>query len=106
MPKSIQKYKEQLDGRCMLVRKCEVLPIEAIVRGYLTGSAWKEYAEKATVHGMTDIKQGLVESSKFPEPLFTPSTKAEIGDHDENISPEQSMSIRQCYICFLFELAN
>ena len=69
----------------MLCRRAEMLPIECIVRGYLTGSAWKEYRATGTMHG-TELPDGLLESSALPEPVFTPSTKAEVGDHDENIS--------------------
>lgn len=72
-----------LAGRAMLVRKAEMLKIECIVRGYLTGSAWKEYKASGTMHG-TPLPAGLLESSKLPEPVFTPSTKADVG-HDENI---------------------
>ena len=73
-----------LAGRSMLTRKAEMLPIECIVRGYITGSAWKEYQASGTMHG-TDMPAGLKESDRLPEPVFTPSTKAEIGEHDENI---------------------
>ncbi len=75
-------------GRIMLCRRASMLPIECIVRGYLSGSAWKEYREHGTVHGMP-MPEGLVEASKLPEPIFTPSTKAESG-HDQNISFEQA----------------
>lgn len=74
-----------LAGRVMLCRRAEMLPIECIVRGYLTGSAWKEYRATGTMHG-TELPEGMLESSALPEPVFTPSTKAEVGDHDENIS--------------------
>jgi len=87
MPEEVRLYKDQLEGRAMLVKKAEVVPLEAIVRGYLTGSAWAEYKKSGTVHGIT-LPTGLVESQKLSEPLFTPSTKAAQGDHDENISPE------------------
>lgn len=86
MPQTVQKYAEQVRGRSMLVRRLRVLPIEAIVRGYITGSAWKEYRKSGTVHGIA-MPAGLQESQAFPEPIFTPSTKAEQGDHDENIHP-------------------
>ena len=75
---------EMLRGRSMLVRKCQPLPVECIVRGYLAGSGWKEYKKQQTVCGIR-LPAGLVESSQLPEPIFTPSTKAETG-HDENIS--------------------
>ena len=73
------------EGRVMLCHKAEMLPIECIVRGYLTGSAWKEYRSAGTMHG-TALPAGLLESAQLPDPVFTPSTKAAVGDHDENIS--------------------
>ncbi|KAF8159874.1 phosphoribosylaminoimidazole-succinocarboxamide synthase [Crassisporium funariophilum] len=88
MPEEVRKYKDQLDGRAMLVRKAEVVPLEAIVRGYLAGSAWSEYKQNGTAHGIT-MPEGMIEGQKLPKPFFTPSTKAEQGAHDENISPEQ-----------------
>src|SRR5437879_2998267 len=75
---------EDLAGRAMLVRRAEMLPIECVVRGYLAGSGWKEYARAGTLHGL-ELPAGLQESDRLPEPLFTPSTKATEG-HDENIS--------------------
>ena len=87
MPESVQKYASQVEGRSMLVRRLKVLPIEAIVRGYITGSAWKEYRTSGTVHGIP-MPEGLQESQAFPQPIFTPSTKADQGDHDENIHPD------------------
>ena len=78
-------YREELRGRSMLVRKAEPLPVECIVRGYLSGSFWKAYQKDTTVCGFP-LPPGMVESDKFPEPLFTPSTKADLGEHDENIS--------------------
>ena len=78
---------EPLEGRSMLVRKTEVVPIECVVRGYLSGSGWKEYSKQGTVCGLK-LPAGLSESDRLPEPIFTPSTKAETG-HDENISFEQ-----------------
>ncbi|KAI0642408.1 SAICAR synthetase [Trametes meyenii] len=92
MPEEIRKYKDTLEGRAMLVRKAKVIPLEAIVRGYITGSGWSEYKKSGTVHGIP-LPTGLVESQKLPEPLFTPSTKAEQGQHDENISPEKAASL-------------
>jgi phosphoribosylaminoimidazole-succinocarboxamide synthase len=80
-----------LAGRAMLVRRAEMLPIECIVRGYLSGSAWKEYRATGTMHG-TPLPDGLQESDRLPEPVFTPSTKAETG-HDENISFEQAVEL-------------
>lgn len=83
------KYRLQLEGRSLLVQRHELIPLECIVRGYITGSAWKEYQQRGTVHGHTMVA-GLQESQQLPESLFTPSTKAEQGDHDENISVEQA----------------
>lgn len=80
-----------LQNRSMQVRKLKILPIEAIVRGYITGSAWKEYQKSGTVHGIK-IAPGLKESEAIPDgPIYTPSTKAEQGEHDENIHPDQGM---------------
>ncbi len=76
----------------MLVRKAEMLPIECIVRGYITGSAWKEYQREGTMHG-TQLPDDLLEASRLPEPVFTPSTKAEEGLHDENISFAQAVDL-------------
>ncbi|KAI9151016.1 Bifunctional purine biosynthetic protein ade1 [Blastocladiella emersonii ATCC 22665] len=92
MPAKVQQYRAQLDGRCLLVKKLTVLPIEAIVRGYITGSGWKEYQAKGTVCDIP-LPAGLVEAQQLPTPLFTPSTKAEIGDHDENIHPSKVAEI-------------
>ena len=78
-------------GRVMLCRRADMLPIECIVRGYLTGSAWKEYRTSGTMHGQS-LPEGLVESSKLPEPVFTPSTKAAEG-HDENISFDRAVEL-------------
>ena len=82
----------EIAGRSMLVKKVEMLPIECIVRGYITGSAWKEYKANGTMHG-TPLPTDLQESEKLPEPVFTPSTKAEDGLHDENISFTQAADI-------------
>ena len=82
----------EIAGRSMLVKKVEMLPIECIVRGYITGSAWKEYKANGTMHG-TPLPTNLQESEKLPEPVFTPSTKAEDGLHDENISFTQAADI-------------
>ena len=79
-------------GRVMLCRRAEMLPIECIVRGYITGSAWKEYQREGTMHG-TALPADLLESSQLPEPVFTPSTKAEQGDHDENISFDRAVDL-------------
>ncbi|KAJ2722126.1 Bifunctional purine biosynthetic protein ade1 [Coemansia sp. Benny D115] len=92
MPESVQKYADQLRGRSLLVKRVEVLPIEAIIRGYLAGSGWKEYQKKGSVCDIP-LPSGLRESEKLPQPLFTPSTKAEYGDHDENIHPDRCAEI-------------
>ena len=84
-PEEFAEYRDYLAGRAMLVKKAQTIPIECIVRGYLTGSGKKTYDENGTVCGI-QLPEGLTEASKLPEPLFTPSTKAAIGDHDENIS--------------------
>jgi len=83
---------KQLDGRGMVVKKLKPLPVEAIVSGYLVGAGWKEYKKKQSVCGIA-LPEGLKQASQLPEPLFTPSTKAEQGDHDENISFEQLVEI-------------
>jgi len=90
-PQVLRKYSDALDGRSMLVRKAKPLPVECIVRGYLSGSGLKEYREKSTVCGIT-LPGGLSDSSRLAEPIFTPSTKAEAG-HDINISFEQMAGI-------------
>ena len=81
---------DRFNGNSMLVKKLNMLPVECIVRGYITGSGWASYKENGTVCGIK-LPEGLKESDKLPEPIYTPSTKAEIGDHDENISYEQSV---------------
>jgi phosphoribosylaminoimidazole-succinocarboxamide synthase len=83
---------DDLAGRIMLCRRAEMLPIECIVRGYLTGSAWKEYRASGTMHGQR-LPPGLQESDRLPEPVFTPSTKAEVGIHDENIPYERAVEL-------------
>ncbi len=83
---------DRFKGRSMLVRKLKMLPIECIVRGYITGSGWESYKKDRKVCGIP-LPEGLKECSKLPEPLYTPSTKAELGDHDENISFERSVEI-------------
>lgn len=94
LPKALSepKYKNQLVDRSLLVHKYKLVPLEVIVRGYITGSAWKEYKTKGTVHGVK-IDEELKESQEFPTPIFTPSTKAEQGEHDENISVEQAAEL-------------
>ena len=91
-PGTCQPYKDQLQGRSMLVKKAKPLPVECIVRGYLSGSFWKAYQKSETVCGFT-LPNGMVESDKFEKPLFTPSTKADQGEHDENISISQMEDI-------------
>jgi phosphoribosylaminoimidazole-succinocarboxamide synthase len=88
MPPKVQKYRDQLEGRCLLVRRLKVIQVEAIVRGYITGSGWAEYKKKGTVSDIP-LPAGLRECERLPAPLFTPSTKAEIGQHDENIHPDK-----------------
>ena len=82
----------QFTGNSMMCRKLRMLPVECIVRGYITGSGWASYQKNGTVCGIR-LPEGLKESDKLPEPIYTPSTKAEIGDHDENISYEQSIEL-------------
>ena len=91
-PRDCRPYTEMLEGRSMLVVKTEVLPIECVVRGYLSGSGWEEYQRTGVVCGVS-LPKGLVESSKLSEPIFTPATKAEIGLHDENITFERTETI-------------
>lgn len=91
LPARLQPYGELLRGRSMLVRKAQPLPIECIVRGYLAGSAWKEYRQSGTVAGLR-LPAGLRESDELPEPIFTPSTKAQEG-HDQNISFDEACRI-------------
>lgn len=90
MPEFFQQ--PQFDGNSMMCKKLTMLPIECIVRGYITGSGWKNYEKDGTIAGLK-LPEGLKECGKLPEPLYTPSTKAEIGDHDENINYEQSIDV-------------
>lgn len=90
MPEFFQN--ESFDGRSMMCRKLKMLPVECIVRGYITGSGWNSYLESGEVCGIR-LEDGLRESQKLSEPIYTPSTKAEIGDHDENISFEKSIDV-------------
>lgn len=83
---------ERFDGNSMMCKKLEMLPIECIVRGYITGSGWESYQENGMVCGIR-LPEGLRESDKLPEPIYTPSTKADLGDHDENISFERSVEV-------------
>ena len=83
---------EEVEGRGLRVRKLEMYPVECVVRGYLSGSGWKEYQESRSVCGI-ELPDGLLESDKLPEPIFTPATKAELGEHDENIDFERAAQI-------------
>ncbi len=87
LPAAVQKVAAEADlaGRVMLTRRADMLPVECIVRGYITGSAWKEYRAASTMHG-AELPEGLLESDRLPDAVFTPSTKADVGDKDENIS--------------------
>lgn len=85
-------HDKKFEGRSLMCKKLTMIPIECIVRGYITGSGWASYKENGTVCGIK-LPVGLEESEKLPEPIYTPSTKAEIGDHDENISFEQSIDV-------------
>ena len=97
-PALLQKYKDQLEGRSVIVKKAKPLAIECIVRGYLAGSGYKDYQKTGMVCGYK-LPKGLKNSSRFPEPLFTPSTKGEVGTHDENISVEQAGKIIGAELC-------
>lgn len=90
MPEFFQN--EKFEGRSMMCKKLNMLPVECIVRGYITGSGWSSYQKTGEVCGIK-LEEGLKESQKLSEPIYTPSTKAEIGDHDENISFEQSVDV-------------
>ena len=94
MPEYFQS--PEFDGKTMMCRKLTMLPLECIVRGYITGSGWASYKENGTANGVK-LPEGLQESQKLPEPIYTPSTKAEIGDHDENITYEQSIDHLEKY---------
>ncbi|OGU26848.1 MAG: phosphoribosylaminoimidazolesuccinocarboxamide synthase [Ignavibacteria bacterium GWA2_54_16] len=91
-PSSCKPYWRDLEERSMFVRKTKPLPIECVVRGYLSGSGWKEYKEGRSVCGIR-LPDGLVESDKLPEPIFTPATKEEVGKHDENITFERAVGM-------------
>ena len=92
MPAFLSKYSEQLEGRTLLAKRLKVLPVEAIVRGYITGSAWKDYLKAGSICGVA-MPRDLEECAKLPQPIYTPSTKAEVGDHDESISIEEADKI-------------
>ncbi|MEJ2105256.1 MAG: phosphoribosylaminoimidazolesuccinocarboxamide synthase [Ignavibacteriaceae bacterium] len=91
-PIECKEYNEDLRNRSMLVKKAKVVPIECIVRGYISGSGWNDYKKTGSISGIS-LPKDLQESEKFSEPIFTPSTKAEIGQHDENISAEEATKI-------------
>ncbi len=88
-PANLSPYRDELEGRSVLVKKAVPLPIECIIRGYITGSGWKDYKKSGRVCGY-QLPSGLVESQKLEQPLFTPSTKADVGDHDENITVSEA----------------
>ena len=88
-PPAVQRHREQVQGRSMLVRKAKVFPVECVVRGYLAGSGLKDYQTTGAICGIA-LPPGLRESDRLPEPIFTPATKAEIGRHDENISEAEA----------------
>ena len=92
LPEKFKPYADYLAGRFMLVKKANMFPVECIVRGYLTGSGLKDYQATGSVCGI-ELPAGLVNSSRLPEAIFTPSTKADIGDHDENISFDQTIEL-------------
>lgn len=91
-PDVCKPYAEELKDRSMVVNKAELIPLECIVRGYVSGSGWNDYKKYGSICGIK-LPEGLKESDKLEEPIFTPSTKAEIGDHDENISEEKAKEI-------------
>ncbi|MGH9600385.1 MAG: phosphoribosylaminoimidazolesuccinocarboxamide synthase, partial [Terracidiphilus sp.] len=84
-PATLHRYAEQLEGRSMLVQRAEMFPVECVARGYLSGSGWKEYQTGGAICGIA-LPDGLLEGSQLPEPVFTPATKSQGGEHDENIS--------------------
>ena len=91
-PEALRAHADELRGRAMLCRRAEMLPVECVARGYLAGSGWKEYVASGRVCGIP-LPQGLRESDRLPEPIFTPATKAAMGDHDENITFDQAVGI-------------
>ena len=104
MPEPVRAHRDQLAGRCMLVRRLRILPVEAIVRGYLAGSGWKEYRERGTVCGIS-LPPGLGEAAELERPLWTPSTKAAAGAHDQNIHPDEAARILGPHAARVAELA-
>ncbi len=91
-PEETKEYADVLEGRTMLVKKAELIPLECIVRGYISGSGWKDYQRTGAISGIK-LPEGLVESEQLPEPIFTPSTKAEIGEHDETIDYNKAIDL-------------
>ncbi len=91
-PNEFVKHKPILQGRAVLVKKSQVIPVECIVRGYISGTGWNDYQQTGCISGI-ELPKGLRESEKLPHPIFTPSTKADIGDHDENITVEKARKI-------------
>jgi phosphoribosylaminoimidazole-succinocarboxamide synthase len=91
-PAALQPYADQLEGRSMLVKRARMFPVECVVRGYLTGSGWKEYKASGTVCGI-QLPAGLLDGSRLPEPIFSPSSKSQDGGHDENISFAQTEAL-------------
>jgi phosphoribosylaminoimidazole-succinocarboxamide synthase len=91
-PASLQPYRDQLQGRSMLVKRADMFPVECVARGYLAGSGWKEYRAEGTVCGIR-LPGGLLDGSRLPEPIFTPATKSQDGAHDENISYDKCEAI-------------
>ena len=91
-PAVTHAYRDQLEGRSMLVKKARPLPVECIVRGYVSGSGWKEYQQQGSICGIS-LPENLLESARLAEPIFTPSTKAELGEHDENISFDETIKL-------------
>lgn len=104
LPESVQPFRDQLEGRLLLVRKLKLVPLEVIVRGYITGLAWNEYQKLGTVHG-EKVPEGMLKSQPFPHPIFTPLTKAEQGEHDENITKAQAVEIVGQSLCDRLEAA-
>jgi phosphoribosylaminoimidazole-succinocarboxamide synthase len=92
MPEEVQVHREKLKGRAMLVRKAKPFPVECVARGYIIGSGWKDYQKTGAICGI-DLPEGLQQAQKLSEPIFTPATKADIGEHDENISFQQMVDI-------------
>jgi len=91
-PQEFHRYRGDLQGRSMLVKKTTPLPVECVVRGYVAGSGWKDYKDSQSICGIP-LPSGVLESSKLESPIFTPATKAEVGDHDENITFEQTVEL-------------